>query len=113
MFSSPRAQAAHQQRQEPHRERQRAQRRRDRALDERQQAAVGLDHRRDEVVLEHATQHDTEYRRRDRHAVLLRHLDNPALRLMSVMDHTPGQRQWKNTQLYRDFHADACQASSS
>jgi len=32
-----------------------------------------------------------------------RHLANPALRLMSVMDHTPGQRQWKNTQLYRDF----------
>jgi len=32
-----------------------------------------------------------------------RHLGNPALRLMSVMDHTPGQRQWKNTQLYRDF----------
>jgi alpha-D-ribose 1-methylphosphonate 5-triphosphate diphosphatase len=32
-----------------------------------------------------------------------RHLGNPALRLMSVMDHTPGQRQWKNTKLYRDF----------
>lgn len=32
-----------------------------------------------------------------------KHLGNPALRLMSVMDHTPGQRQWKNTQLYRDF----------
>jgi len=32
-----------------------------------------------------------------------RHLGNPALQLMSVMDHTPGQRQWKNTKLYRDF----------
>jgi len=32
-----------------------------------------------------------------------RHLGNSALRLMSVMDHTPGQRQWKNTKLYRDF----------
>jgi alpha-D-ribose 1-methylphosphonate 5-triphosphate diphosphatase len=32
-----------------------------------------------------------------------KNLGNPALRLMSVMDHTPGQRQWKNTQLYRDF----------
>ena len=32
-----------------------------------------------------------------------RHLGNPALRLMSVMDHTPGQRQWKNTELYRNF----------
>jgi alpha-D-ribose 1-methylphosphonate 5-triphosphate diphosphatase len=32
-----------------------------------------------------------------------RHLGNPALRLLSVMDHTPGQRQWKNTKLYRDF----------
>jgi alpha-D-ribose 1-methylphosphonate 5-triphosphate diphosphatase len=32
-----------------------------------------------------------------------RHLGNQALRLLSVMDHTPGQRQWKNTKLYRDF----------
>jgi alpha-D-ribose 1-methylphosphonate 5-triphosphate diphosphatase len=31
------------------------------------------------------------------------HLSNDALRLMSVMDHTPGQRQWKNTKLYREF----------
>lgn len=35
--------------------------------------------------------------------MLDKHLGNPALRLMSVMDHTPGQRQWKNTRLYRDF----------
>lgn len=32
-----------------------------------------------------------------------RHIDNPAVRLLSVMDHTPGQRQWHNTKLYRDF----------
>lgn len=25
-----------------------------------------------------------------------RHIDNPALKLLSVMDHTPGQRQWKD-----------------
>ena len=32
-----------------------------------------------------------------------RNIDNPAVRLLSVMDHTPGQRQWHNTGLYRDF----------
>lgn len=31
------------------------------------------------------------------------HVDNPQLRLMSMMDHTPGQRQWKDTDLYRAF----------
>ncbi|MGV3490504.1 MAG: alpha-D-ribose 1-methylphosphonate 5-triphosphate diphosphatase, partial [Devosia sp.] len=31
------------------------------------------------------------------------HVDNPRLRLMSMMDHTPGQRQWHDTQLYREF----------
>lgn len=36
-------------------------------------------------------------------AIVERHIDNPALRLLSVMDHTPGQRQWHNTQLYREF----------
>jgi alpha-D-ribose 1-methylphosphonate 5-triphosphate diphosphatase len=35
--------------------------------------------------------------------IVERHKDNPALRLMSVMDHTPGQRQWHNIQLFRDF----------
>lgn len=35
--------------------------------------------------------------------IVERHIDNPALRLLSVMDHTPGQRQWHNTQLYREF----------
>ncbi|GLS36532.1 amidohydrolase [Mesorhizobium tianshanense] len=32
-----------------------------------------------------------------------RHIDNLALRLVSVMDHTPGQRQWHNLTLYREF----------
>ncbi|MDK1494595.1 alpha-D-ribose 1-methylphosphonate 5-triphosphate diphosphatase [Sinorhizobium sp. 7-81] len=32
-----------------------------------------------------------------------RHIDNPALRLVSMMDHTPGQRQWHNLTLYREF----------
>lgn len=35
--------------------------------------------------------------------IVERHIDNPALRLLSVMDHTPGQRQWHNTTLYREF----------
>ena len=35
--------------------------------------------------------------------IVERHIDNPALRLLSVMDHTPGQRQWHNTHLYREF----------
>ncbi|WP_331375280.1 alpha-D-ribose 1-methylphosphonate 5-triphosphate diphosphatase [Sinorhizobium chiapasense] len=32
-----------------------------------------------------------------------RHVDNPGLRLISMMDHTPGQRQWQNLTLYREF----------
>ncbi|QRM32574.1 alpha-D-ribose 1-methylphosphonate 5-triphosphate diphosphatase [Microvirga sp. VF16] len=32
-----------------------------------------------------------------------RHVDNPGLRLISMMDHTPGQRQWHNLTLYREF----------
>jgi len=31
------------------------------------------------------------------------HVDNPRLRLMSMMDHTPGQRQWHDLTLYREF----------
>lgn len=31
------------------------------------------------------------------------HVDNPRLRLMSMMDHTPGQRQWQDVALYREF----------
>jgi alpha-D-ribose 1-methylphosphonate 5-triphosphate diphosphatase len=32
-----------------------------------------------------------------------RHMDNPALRLVSMMDHTPGQGQWHNLEIYRAF----------
>ena len=35
--------------------------------------------------------------------IVERHIDNPWLKLLSVMDHTPGQRQWHNTHLYREF----------
>jgi alpha-D-ribose 1-methylphosphonate 5-triphosphate diphosphatase len=32
------------------------------------------------------------------------HADHPLLRLVSVMDHTPGQRQWTDLESYRTFH---------
>ena len=32
-----------------------------------------------------------------------RHIDNPALRLVSMMDHTPGQGQWHNLEIYRAY----------
>lgn len=32
--------------------------------------------------------------------------DHPLLRLVSLMDHTPGQRQWSDLQSYRTFHRD-------
>ncbi|HTJ55997.1 MAG TPA: alpha-D-ribose 1-methylphosphonate 5-triphosphate diphosphatase [Devosiaceae bacterium] len=32
-----------------------------------------------------------------------RYIDDPNLRLLSMMDHTPGQRQWHNLTLYREF----------
>ncbi len=31
------------------------------------------------------------------------HIDNPYVRLLSMMDHTPGQRQWHDLALYRRF----------
>lgn len=31
------------------------------------------------------------------------HIGNPFIRLLSMMDHTPGQRQWHNVGLYREF----------
>ncbi|BAB54550.1 alpha-D-ribose 1-methylphosphonate 5-triphosphate diphosphatase [Mesorhizobium japonicum] len=34
-----------------------------------------------------------------------RHIDNPGLKLISMMDHTPGQRQWHNLTLYREWRA--------
>ncbi len=33
-------------------------------------------------------------------------MDHPLLRLVSIMDHTPGQRQWSDLEKYRSFHAD-------
>jgi alpha-D-ribose 1-methylphosphonate 5-triphosphate diphosphatase len=35
--------------------------------------------------------------------IIEQHVDNPRLRLLSMMDHTPGQRQWHDTALYREF----------
>lgn len=35
--------------------------------------------------------------------IIRRHIDNPMLRLLSMMDHTPGQRQWHDVALYREF----------
>jgi alpha-D-ribose 1-methylphosphonate 5-triphosphate diphosphatase len=31
------------------------------------------------------------------------HIGNPKIRLLSMMDHTPGQRQWHDVALYREF----------
>ncbi len=33
-------------------------------------------------------------------------MDHDLLRLVSIMDHTPGQRQWSDLEKYRSFHAD-------
>lgn len=33
------------------------------------------------------------------------HLDNPLLKLVSVMDHTPGQRQWIDLEKFRQYHS--------
>ncbi|MBN2232290.1 MAG: alpha-D-ribose 1-methylphosphonate 5-triphosphate diphosphatase [Deltaproteobacteria bacterium] len=35
-----------------------------------------------------------------------RHVDHPLVRLISVMDHTPGQRQWTNLDKYRLYNRD-------
>ncbi len=32
------------------------------------------------------------------------HVDDPALLLVSLMDHTPGQRQWRDTAKYRQYY---------
>ena len=32
--------------------------------------------------------------------------DHPLLRLVSLMDHTPGQRQWRDLESFRNFHRD-------
>jgi alpha-D-ribose 1-methylphosphonate 5-triphosphate diphosphatase len=33
-------------------------------------------------------------------------VEDPAVRLVSVMDHTPGQRQWSDLDKYRQYHKD-------
>lgn len=35
--------------------------------------------------------------------IVVPYLDSPLLRLLSVMDHTPGQRQWWNLDLFREY----------
>ncbi len=35
--------------------------------------------------------------------IIEQHVDNPRLLLLSMMDHTPGQRQWQDVALYREF----------
>ena len=35
--------------------------------------------------------------------IVVPYLDNPLLKLLSVMDHTPGQRQWWNLDLFREY----------
>ena len=35
--------------------------------------------------------------------ILVEHIDNPYVRLLSMMDHTPGQRQWHDLALYQAF----------
>jgi len=35
--------------------------------------------------------------------IVERRIDNPRLHLLSMMDHTPGQRQWHDVALYREF----------
>ena len=37
-------------------------------------------------------------------AILGEHLDNPLVRLVSLMDHTPGQRQFTDTDKYRKYY---------
>lgn len=36
-------------------------------------------------------------------ALIESHIGNPLLRLLSMMDHTPGQRQWADVGIYREF----------
>jgi alpha-D-ribose 1-methylphosphonate 5-triphosphate diphosphatase len=35
--------------------------------------------------------------------IVVPYLDSPLLKLLSVMDHTPGQRQWWNLELFRNY----------
>jgi alpha-D-ribose 1-methylphosphonate 5-triphosphate diphosphatase len=36
-------------------------------------------------------------------AIVEPHLDHPRLRLVSLMDHTPGQRQWRDLAIFREY----------
>lgn len=38
--------------------------------------------------------------------MLMRNCENPHIRLLSLMDHTPGQRQWSDLTKWRTFHRD-------
>lgn len=35
--------------------------------------------------------------------------DSPSLKLVSLMDHTPGQRQWRDSTAYRTYYSEICQ----
>ncbi|MEO1091125.1 MAG: alpha-D-ribose 1-methylphosphonate 5-triphosphate diphosphatase [Pseudomonadota bacterium] len=39
------------------------------------------------------------------------HVDHPDLRVVSLMDHTPGQRQWHDLERYRTFHRGRSEAT--
>ena len=38
--------------------------------------------------------------------MLTQYVDDPMLRLASIMDHTPGQRQWRDIEAFRTFYRD-------
>jgi alpha-D-ribose 1-methylphosphonate 5-triphosphate diphosphatase len=44
---------------------------------------------------------------------LLAHLESPLVRLISLMDHTPGQRQWRDLERYRNYQERHRRLSSS
>ncbi|MGY4307882.1 alpha-D-ribose 1-methylphosphonate 5-triphosphate diphosphatase [Bradyrhizobium sp. USDA 4369] len=68
-------------------------------------AIDGLSHARSEGLLK--ADHYLHLRCELSDPVLLpiveRHMNNPGLRLVSLMDHTPGQRQWHDLKLFREF----------
>ncbi|QRM32550.1 alpha-D-ribose 1-methylphosphonate 5-triphosphate diphosphatase [Microvirga sp. VF16] len=37
-------------------------------------------------------------------AIVERHIGNPSVKLVSMMDHTPGQRQWSDTARFREYY---------
>lgn len=38
--------------------------------------------------------------------MLMEHIDRPQIRLLSIMDHTPGQRQWIDLKKWRQYYRD-------